>query len=501
MRTLNLLLLIIAASSSILATDTETNPSKQVNGIVPDLQHMQKWDDMRGDTADPFWSDDDCLYHFTCDGSGFGKEGRNLCLNKLTGPDLDHLKGELVNSMDEYGKSDESGPDGATWKACGQECIDGNFYAFVVRNIYGHKSKDPLMRQTSFNASLIKSTDHGKTWIRIAKENYESPMWPGSRFGGPGFFHFGKNGGSVTKDEADKFVYVVSNNGFWNGGDDMIVGRVLRNELPNLKASDWSYYTGGDGALDKSWSHDLSKAQPILKLPAKLGWTSPAYIPELRRYLLVSWYVSPTLTHWFEPKLVTYDFYQSEHPWGPWTFVSSFNDRFLKDQDKHMYGPNLCAKYQEQIGDDVKIDLYTSGCPFGGEKTGLYKNWRIPLILKTKPTPTCTEIKCDHPEIKYTGNWETVRISTTPGDAAEFTFTGTGVSLLTEKSNCQGTVEIFLDGQSQGIIKLKVNDFPTLTRIPVFIKEGLSAGNHSFKVVNKSTDPVCMNGFTVSNSP
>jgi len=76
---------------------------------------------MKGDSADPFWADDDCLYHFTCDGPGFGKEGRNLCLNKLIGPDRDHLKGELVNSMDEYGKSDGTGPDEATWKICGQE--------------------------------------------------------------------------------------------------------------------------------------------------------------------------------------------------------------------------------------------------------------------------------------------------------------------------------------------------------------------------------------------
>ena len=495
------LLLIIAASATIHASDRATNPSTPITAIVPDLQHMQKWDDMKGDTADPFWADDDCLYHFTCDGSGFGKEGRNLCLNKLTGPDQEHLKGELVNPMQEYGKSDETGPDGATWKITGQECIDGNFYGFVVRNIYGHKSKDPLMRQTSFNASLIKSGDHGKTWIRSAKENYDMPMWPGSRFGAPGFFHYGKNGGSVKKDGADKFAYSVSNNGFWNGGDDMIVGRVSRADLPNLKASDWSYYTGGDGALDTSWSHDLTKAQPILSRTSKLGWTSPAYIPALGRYLLVSWYVSPALTHWFEPSLVTYDFYQSEHPWGTWTFVSSFNDRFLKDSDRHMYGPNLCAKYQEKSGVDVKIDLYTSGCPFGGEKTGLYKNWRIPLILKTKPASPSVEIRCDHPDIKYTGNWETVRLSTSPGDAAEFTFTGTGVSLLTEKSNSQGTVEIFLDGQSQGSINLKVDDFPTLTRIPVFTMEGLSAGNHTLKVVNKGDDPVCLNGFTVSSSP
>lgn len=475
--------------------------SAPITAVVPDLSHLLKWDDMRGDTADPFWADDDCLYHFTCDGSGFGKEGRNLCLNKLTGPDRDHLKGELVNSMNEYGKNDQTGPDRATWKICGQECIDGIFYGFVVRNIYGHKSKDPLMRQTSFNASLIKSTDHGKTWVRSAKENYDSPMWPGRRFGAPGFFHYGRDGGKETKDSADKYVYAISNNGFWNGGDDMIVGRVLRSDLPNLKASDWSYFTGGDGAMPDSWSQDLSKAKPVLNLPSKLGWTSPAYIPLLGRYLLVSWYVSPTLTRWFEPKLVTYDFYQAEHPWGPWTFVSSFNDRFLKDTDQHMYGPNLCSKYQEKIGNDVRIDLYTSGCPFGAEKTGLYKNWRIPLILKTKPVAPPREIRPDHPDVNYSGNWETIRLSTTPGDSVEFPFTGTGISLLAEKGPAQGTVEILLDGKSEGDVSLKAQGFTALTKIPVFSKEGLSPGPHMIKLVNKGSNPVFLNGFTVIGKP
>ena len=486
--------MVIATTRALFAVEDKS--SQPITSVTPDLAHLQKWDDMRGDTADPFWADDDSLYHFTCDGPGFGKEGRNLCLNKLTGPDQDHLKGEIVNSMDEYGKNDSTGPDGATWKICGQECIDGVFYGFVVRNIYGNKSKDPLMRQTSFNASLIKSTDHGKTWVRTTQANYDSPMWPGSRFGAPGFFHFGKNGGAATQDGADNYVYAISNNGFWNGGDDMIVARVPRSDLPNLKASDWTYFKGGDGA-EESWSHDISKAQPVLNLPSKLGWTSPAYIPALGRYLLVSWYVSPTLTHWFDPKLVTYDFYQSEHPWGPWSFVSSFNDRFLKDTDRHMYGPNLCAKYQEKTGDGLKIDLYTSGCPFGGEKTGLYKNWRIPLILKTNPAIRIQEIPSDDPAAKFKGNWETVRTSTTPGDSVEFNFMGTGVSLITEKSSASGTVEIFLDDKSEGDVSLKATDFPTLTKIPIFTKEGLHQGNHTIKVVNKGLEAVSLNGFKV----
>ena len=474
--------------------------SRPIAAIVPDLHHLQKWDDLRGDTADPFWADDDNLYHFTCDGSGFGRQDRNLCFNELTGTNLAQLKGTLVNAMDEYGKADETGPDGATWKITGQECIDGVFYGFVVRNIYGNKSKDPLLRQTSFNASLIKSTDHGRTWTRTARENYAAPMWPGTRFGGPGFFHYGKNGGQVSRDQADQYVYALSNNGFWNGGDDFILGRVRRADIAKLQATNWTYYTSGNGLEDAAWTAVLAKATPILSRPAKLGWTSPVFIPALNRYLLVSWYVSPTLKSWFNPDLVTYDFFEAAHPWGPWNFVSSFDDRFLGEPRRHMYGPNLCAKYQETVGEDVKVDLYTSGCPFEADRTGLYKMWRIPLLVKTKVPPSARLVDINDPAVRYAGNWQTIRISTHRGDAVELEFTGTGVELLADKTHDQGKVDIFLDGQWQAMANLKVDDFPRLAKIHVFRAAGLRPGKHTIRVVNRGSDPVTLSGFSVTGN-
>jgi hypothetical protein len=501
-----ILALILAAE---FAQAAEPEPgTTPIAAVVPDLHRLQKWNDMHGDTADPFWADDDNLYHFTCDGRGFGKEQRNFCFNKLTGPDLAGLKGELVNSMDEYGKAGDAGADAATWKASGQECVDGVFYAFVVRNIYGDKSKDPLMRQTSFNASLIKSHDRGLTWTRSARDNYEAPMWPGSRFGAPAFIHFGRNGGQVASDSAKEFAYAISNNGFWNNGDDFILGRVRRADLPKLNAADWTYFSGGDGLAPGSWTSDLAKARPILSLPGKLGWTSPVFIPALGRYLLVSWYVAPTLKKWFEPGAVTYEFYEAGHPWGPWTFVSLFSDRFLAQG--HMYGPNLCAKYQEQSGDDVRLPLFTSGCPFQDEKTGLYKNWCIPVTVRTKPLPHATLVNDDHPAIRYVGNWQAsggrgyhdfqddVHYSKAPDDAAEFTFDGTGVELLSEKFYEQGRIDVFVDGQPRGSAILTVVDFPRLAQIPVCSVQGLPDGRHTIRIVNTTTNYVAIDAFSVT---
>src|SRR5581483_9723127 len=163
-----------------------------ITDVFMDLHNIHKWDYSNGDTWDPFWADDDNLYAFNCDGRGFGTQQRNLSFNRLQGDAPHRLVGTCVNSMDEYGAANKKEADNATWKACGQECIDSVFYAFVSRNVYGSDSHDPLTRQLARNASLIKSTDRGRTWSRTAQENYDRPMWPGPAFGAPFFVHYGK---------------------------------------------------------------------------------------------------------------------------------------------------------------------------------------------------------------------------------------------------------------------------------------------------------------------
>lgn len=124
----------------------ETATSKRIASMDLDLNGLPKWDDSNGDTWDPFWADDDCLHSFNDDGRGFGKVQENLAFNRFDGESIENLAGVPVNSMAEYGPAGLRGKDGATWKACGQECIDSVFYAFVSKNVYGNESHDPLMR-------------------------------------------------------------------------------------------------------------------------------------------------------------------------------------------------------------------------------------------------------------------------------------------------------------------------------------------------------------------
>lgn len=495
------------AAASLRGRTGAIGVQPRVADIFLDLNRIHKWDDANGDTWDPFWADDENLYAFNCDGRGFGSNAMNLAFNKLSGNAPDTLVGTQVNPMGEYGKGGQKGPDNATWKACGQECIDGVFYAFVSRNTYGSDSHDPLTRQTALNASLIKSTDRGLVWTRGAQENYQHPMWPGSSFGAPFFVHYGRNGGQVEQDGANQYVYACSTNGFWNDGDTLILGRVLRSQLSRLNSADWEYLSGADGSAVSNWSRSIDRAIPILDRPARCGQTPITFIHELGMYLLVSWYNTETMTKWFEPNRMRYDFYQAPHPWGPWTPVGSADDSFL-GPGWHMYGPSICAAFQERRGEDIELSLFTSGCPFEDVHTSVYKMWRIPLLLKSKPIPSSRFVPATDAEIKYTGIWfpwtttaddrnDLPRATQSKGASAEFSFTGTGIAYIGEKTVGLGEADIFLDGEKQGTTSLLVEDFPVLLGVTLYVKQDLLRGKHNLKIVCRADTRINLEGFRV----
>ena len=479
-----------------------------VADVFPDLHRVRKWDESNGDTWDPFWADDDSLYAFNCDGRGFGHKAMNLAFNQLAGDAPASLDGSQVNEMDEYGKANQKEADNATWKACGQECIDGVFYAFVSRNVYGSDSHDPLTRQLALNSSLIKSTDRGRTWSRTARENYDHPMWPGARFGAPFFVHYGRNGGQVPRDGATEYVYACSTNGFWNDGDSLILGRVRRALLPHRNSADWEYLTGIDGAASSAWSPQIEKAIPIVDRPARCGQTPITYIPELGLYLLVSWYNTERMTKWFEPNQMRYDFYQAPHPWGEWTQISSFSDRFL-GPGYHMYGPSICARFQQRRGSDLEVTMFTAGCPFDDVPGTPYKMWTIPLLLRTAPLPPSVLIPAADPQIRYQGPWfpwtttedaaenRLPRATLTKGSSAELSFSGTGIEYIAAKSNDEGSVDIFVDDVRQESESLHLADFPIFLGVRIFSRRKLRLGQHTIRIVNGSQSRINLEAFRV----
>ncbi len=264
----------------------------------------------------------------------------NIAFNRFSGSHPVKLTGITVNAMSEYGRETEKGPDGCSWKSSGCSYIDGAFYWVVARHKYGEESGDSFRRQTAANASIIRSTDLGRTWTRSAKQNMEQPLFPGRRFATPYFIQYGLR--EVSEDGADRFVYAVSNNGFWDNGDEMILGRVSRKKLAALQSSDWEYYSGGDGSRGFAWAKNVDEAKPVIHAPGKLGMTGAVYVPFRRRYLMVTWYYPAgggKMKGAFSETM--WNFYEAPRPWGPWTSIGS-SKRFTPGG---FYCPEICPKF------------------------------------------------------------------------------------------------------------------------------------------------------------
>lgn len=479
--------------------DVSSGRPKPIQRAELDLDRIHKWDESNGDTWDPFWADDGQLYSFNCDGRGFGKRQKNLAFNSFFGESMETLAGSQINSMDEYGNANQKGADHATWKVCGQECIDGAFYAFVARDVYGNESHDPLTRQTSLNSSLIRSDDRGKTWKRTAAENYAHPMWPGGAFGAPFFVHYGRNGGEVDRDGADRYVYAVSTNGFWNDGDSLIFGRVLRNRIGMLNPSDWQYYRGGDGQMDQAWGENVYESAPLLARPARCGQTPITFVPSLNKYLMISWYNPDVLPAWFNPKEMRYDLMQADRPWGPWSQIASFSDRFLAP-GKNMYGPSLCARFQKEYADRVEVYMFTSGCQFEDEPAGIYKAWFIPVLLWTGGPKPKETLPPSSSRIQKHGAWalkqsdpgfdNAALFSTETNDSLTFSFHGTGFDLCARKSHHYGAMHIFVNEKPIGAVNLETKNFPEIFRAVVFRAHNLPLGRQSVRIVNAGNKSV-----------
>lgn len=309
--------------------------------------------DNQGDTWEAAWGKDDNLYSPSDDTGGFHglPSGANVAFNRISGDDPLHLSGDTVNPMRDYGKAGEKGLDGCTWKSSGCTFIDDVLYLVVARHKYGEDSGDPHMRQTAQNASIIKSTDFGLTWTRSATANYETPMFPGRRFATPYFIEFGREGWGHAN--IGDYVYALSNNGFWDCGDDVVLGRVARSKIGLLNGDDWEYFTGGDGRSSTSWTKNMNEAEPILKAAGKFGMGGAVYLHAQQRYFMIGWYypagggkVPGAATH------TTWDFYESPRPWGPWTRIGSY-----ESTPSGYYTPGVCPKFQTAN----RVFIFTAG--------------------------------------------------------------------------------------------------------------------------------------------
>jgi len=387
----------LASSALRMMASAEISPgqrTKAINAVHVGAPTTIK--ENLGDTWIPVWADDDNLYTPSNDTAGFGNDPFStivtddqrrrfardpegllkaltpdqqkilqdsfgtIAFNRLQGNDPLKLSGNTVNQMPEFVAQDRAkqdppgvwvGMDGRTWKSSGCTSIDGTLYWVIARHNYGDPFGKVCLRQTAADASIIKSNDFGRTWIRSAEENLTRPMFPGSQFATPYFVDYGKT--PIPVDGADRYIYAISNNGFWDNGDRLIIGRVLRTRIGRLDGSDWEFFIGGDGLRDTSWSRDATAAKAIVENPQKLGETGAVYLSSRQRYMMVAWYYPSCSGHFKGASTKTvWDFYEAPKPWGPWTHIASHTWA-----PQGYYTPAICPKFQSAD----KVYVFTAG--------------------------------------------------------------------------------------------------------------------------------------------
>ena len=306
-----------------------------------------------------------------------------MAFNRLFGPDPQALDGQTVNWMRDFtaqdrvrieanaeGRPVRVGADLATWKTRGCTYIDGALYLAIARHTYGELSGDLRRRETSANASLIKSADHGLTWTRSPAETLVSPMFPGPNFSTPYFVEYGR--GAPAIDGSDAYVYAASNNGFWDNGDRLILGRVPRRLIGRLDGADWLFLAGRVGAREDQWARDPAAAAPLVEKPGMIGQSGVWYLAGRDRYMMITWYYtagsakakvagSGTETVW--------DFHEAPKPWGPWNRVGSHTWT-----PQGFYTPAVCPKFQTKD----RVYVFTTG---NFHDSSLYHLTAIPVDL------------------------------------------------------------------------------------------------------------------------
>ncbi|MEQ4482641.1 glycoside hydrolase family 27 protein [Cohnella silvisoli] len=125
------------------------------------------------------------------------------------------------------------------------------------------------------------------------------------------------------------------------------------------------------------------------------------------------------------------------------------------------------------------------------KKTGTYM-----LLDKLSFVSTKVQYNNTDPGISYTGTWslngsrgfgdynDDVHFTQTNNDYFQFTFTGTGIELITEKEAGQGDVDIYVDN----VFKQTVSTYNAtrLTNQVVYGISGLTSGSHTLKAVKKT---------------
>lgn len=515
-----------------------TTPPQVITGGTFGLP--TKYTSGSGDTWFNTWSRNGDIFATSNDTSGFnGKCNSDITVNELAGSNSTQLTAPFVNCMTSYGHAGDTSqyPDGCDWKSGGIISVSGTLYLTVARQTGPNCTNAPNGEQPSRDASIVKSTDYGRTWSNSfgitndpngAAPSYDpaagrvQAMFPGQTFT-PFFINYGQDDNpSSTANGGATYVYALSTNGFAYDGSYLILGRVLRSEIGQLKAADWQFYTsspGGNGMSSANWSSNVAMAQPVLSAQNKLSQPAAQYIPSLHRYVLTTFYY-PFSTTWPTNGTASrswFTFYEAPAPWGPWTLFYSqpttmsvcyMNCQPTNDWPLGLYDPTLVSKFVRMDG--LSNVLFTSGDftdNFRYDDARLYALHAFPFTLASNLVHITDD---SSPQITYSGSWisgtfdsvgsdyfdnGTVHYTDTTGASATFRFTGSMIEWIGSTNHNHGYASVSIDGEPAVMVDGYSSQW--VHQVTLFQRTGLSPGRHTITItLSSERDPRQMPGVS-----
>jgi hypothetical protein len=312
-----------------------------------------------GDLWASCWADDGNLYAANGDGKGFSLDGpfADIAVSKITGTPP-NLTGETISSGDEVGQI-WNDPLKYNRKPTGMACVDGDLY-LAVQDL----NKD---FQDVPSATILKSTDKGKTWTW----NETEPMFDDFKFTTVMFLDYGKN----YENAEDEYVYAYGLDYNWRDSFNdrvqdptkLYLARVHKSTI--MDRSQWEFLTGMNESGEPTWSKDIDQRIPVLeddrhvytntffndspKNMTVLSQGSIVYNKPLDKYIYTSW------TEY------TFEFYEAPTPWGPWKLFLSkdYGGYPWTDTKNGGYSTTIPSKF---ISDDGKTMYVQSNTFMGG---------------------------------------------------------------------------------------------------------------------------------------
>jgi hypothetical protein len=112
--------------------------------------------------------------------------------------------------------------------------------------------------------------------------------------------------------------------------------------------------------------------------------------------------------------------------------------------------------------------------------------------------------------ISYTGDWyaallrglgdldDGVHVTTANGASASYTFTGTGISVISEKYSDEGNLEVYLDGADKGAYS--AYSATREAQQVIYSVSGLTPGTHTLEIVKDSGTYLLLDGLDVTRT-